>query len=230
MLPPVSIVNGKQTNPYMQLGGLEGVADVLSTSISDASVGEALQKQGIEAEYEVTRDFTRSAPVLMIQVKAPTEDDASKAQDLLLKQVPELLVNLQAAAGVAPTSRVAATTITRDKRATVNRKNQIRLVLVAGVGGVAGTYLFTSLLDSVLSNRRRKKGATTPSRPPATGGPAEPRGQPPVPAAEPRIQRPVVADPRRQRPLPADPRGRHPVAAESSGRRPTAGESRDQRW
>ena len=176
LLPPKSVVDGKLTNPYLNLGGLDGMADVISTAMTDKSVGDALSAGGVQATYEITRDFTIAGPVLNLDVRADSSDEALKAQMFLLNRVPATLSTLQTAVSVDKGSQIVATTVTQDTTTSVNRKDQIRLLLVALVIGLGGTYLTAAVLDGILRGRRKNPiGAAMPLTPPL---PAPPQAAP----------------------------------------------------
>jgi hypothetical protein len=153
ILPPETIVLGKPTNPYLNLGGLDGIADVLSTAIADTSVEEAIEGAGLNAEYKVDRDPTRSSPVVVLNVLGASPKDALSAQTFLLDRLPLTLDDLQEAAGVQSTARITSTVITEDETPKPNRKSQIRALLVVAFAGLGGTYLAAAVVDGVLLGR-----------------------------------------------------------------------------
>jgi hypothetical protein len=170
ILPPPTIVDGEPANPYRNLGGLDGIVDVLSTASEDPSVEEAIQEAGLEAEYTVERDPTRSSPVLVLNVLGMSEKDALSAQTVLLDLLPVKLDELQEAVGVPIEDRITSTVITEDETPKPDRKSQIRAVLVVAVIGLGGTYLAASLVDGVLLGRRRSPSGRTSPGVPLSGG------------------------------------------------------------
>jgi hypothetical protein len=173
LLPPEALVNGKPTNPYLNLGGLDGMADVVSTAMTDNSVADAMTKTGVTADYEIKRDFTIAGPVLNLDVRGSSPVDALSAQAFLLKRVPVVLNSLQSAVSVAVDNQISSTVITQDKAPKVNRKKQIRLLLVAGIGGLGVTYLGATVVDGILLGRRKPPvGAARPLAPPLPAPPS----------------------------------------------------------
>jgi hypothetical protein len=153
LLPPETIVDGEPVNPLMNLGGLDGVTDVLSTAFEDTS------EAGLDAEYTVERDLTLAGPVVLVNVSDTSPKDALGVQTLLLDRLPVKLDELQEAVGVPNSARITSTVLTEDDTPKSNRKSQIRAVLVVAVVGLAGTYLAASALDGVILGRRRSRGA-----------------------------------------------------------------------
>ncbi len=214
LVPPKEMVDGKPVNPYMNLGGLDGTADVLSASLMDTVVADAMDKQGIAAEYETSRDQSVAGPVLMIDVKGDSREDAIKSQAFLLQQVPAILDRLQSSISVVSSAWIGSTVITREATPTVDRKGQIRALIVIGFLGIGGTYLTASLLDGHLMSRRRRPAGTarpleTSQRSPNLEQPqpvyhSQPPPQPAHP--QPRPMRPQEAHPRPKQPQPAHPK------------------------
>jgi hypothetical protein len=170
ILPPPTIVGGKPANPYTNLGGMDGITDVLSAASEDPSVEEAIQEAGFEAEYTVERDPTRSSPVLLLNVLGMSEKDALRAQTFLLDLLPFKLDELQGAVGVPIEDRIISTVVTQDETPESDRKSQIRIVLVVAVVGLGGTYLAASVIDGVLMGRSRFLGSRTSPGVPLPGG------------------------------------------------------------
>jgi hypothetical protein len=169
-LPPETIVGGEPTNPYLNLGGLDGVADVLSTALQSTSVEEAIKDAGLDAEYEVNRDTTLSSPVVVLNVLGTSPKDALGAQTFLLDRLPARLDELQQGVGVPTSATITSTVITEDETPKANRKSQIRALLVVAVLGLGGTYLAAAVVDGVLLGRTRPLGGRIRPRSPLPGG------------------------------------------------------------
>lgn len=154
LLPPRSVVDGRVTNPYIALGGLDGMSDVLSTAMSDASVEDDIPGEGADVTFELARDVTVAGPVLLLEVEAASPELAEDTLAHLLEVIPRRLSDLQANVGVAEGDRVTSTVITRETVPTIDRKSQIRALLVTLVGGLGFTYLSAAFIDSMLVRRR----------------------------------------------------------------------------
>jgi hypothetical protein len=183
MLPPETTVNGKRMNPYLNLGGLEGAADVVSSAMGDRTVQAAVAGEGLDVEYSLGRDYTIAGPVILLEVTGATPSDALEAQEYLLGVLPERLDRLQEDLGVLPGSRITSQVITTSQEADTNRRSQIRAVLVAVVGGLGLTYLLTAFVDGVAMSRRRARAATRPD--PEQPGSAPPAADVPVATSPP---------------------------------------------
>jgi hypothetical protein len=160
MLPPESRVDGVPVNPYLNLGGLEGMADVLSTALGDAEVQDEIATAAEDVEYFVGRDPARVGPVVVVEVTAASPQDATAAQAVLLERLPARLDELQESVDVRDPARITSSVITEDDEPEASRRGQIRAVLVTAVGGLALTYLATAAVDGIAAARRRRREAT----------------------------------------------------------------------
>lgn len=155
LLPPATIQDGRAVNPYLSLGGLEGIADVLSAALGDVSVERELEGAGYDATYQLGRDPAAAGPVLVLDVTSPAAADALGTQEFLLERIPQTLETIQESVGVAPATRVISTVVTRGAEPEPDYRSQLRAVLVAAVAGLAATYLGAALADRVMRTRRR---------------------------------------------------------------------------
>jgi hypothetical protein len=176
LLPPETRVDGRPTNPYLGLGGLDGMADVVSAAMMDAGVQQSVADEGLAVEYGLGRDLTMSGPVVVVQVTGEAPQDALRGQQFLLDRLPERLDALQEDVGVRPAARITSTVITQDEVTQVNRRSQTRVLLVAAAGGLAGTYLLAALVDGIVARRRASRSAAQVPAPPLADPDVEPFG------------------------------------------------------
>lgn len=174
IFPPsqTTIVDGKpQTpgNPYLDLGGLTPVRDLLIRTMTAKASRLEIAKHNPTADYEVTSDFTTNGPILVIDVAAPTNHDAISALDAVLNSVPSTLADLQKGPEFTKkVPRVTSRVLTRDPVAEPDHKSQVRSAIVAGAGLLTFQLLAIGLIDGLLS-RRKAVEASSNSRAPATG-------------------------------------------------------------
>ena len=140
-------------NPYMQLGGLQPLADVVSRTMMSGATLSALQKAGLVGSYTVIRDATTDGPIVTVTTKAATPAAALNDLRLVLNMTGPQLNRLQIAEGVADNYRVTATAVSRDTQASASRKSQIRGLAVALVIGLLGTALAVSVVDRLRQRR-----------------------------------------------------------------------------
>lgn len=167
LIPPTTTV-GAGGNPYLALGGLQGAADVVARAMSGASVSNEVTPPGGSASYTFQVDATSSAPMLVIQAQDSSAAGAIATLDGLLAKAPQVLNALQTQVGAPPKSFINVGPITKDKIPVVNRKNQTRAVVVAGVVGLAVMLFGTNLLDGYLVKRSGAPSRRAQARTPAT--------------------------------------------------------------
>jgi hypothetical protein len=154
LLPPENSLE-KGDNPYLALGGLSTVADILTRSMTDTTTTTSLKAQGVTDPYTVTIDPTTAAPVIIIQIESATSDSAISSMRAIVAQLPQSLDQVQRSAGVPTGSLIRSNVITQDSEGTPQSKSQVRALLVVAVAGLVGTWLATATLDSLVMRRRK---------------------------------------------------------------------------
>ncbi len=153
LLPPRDSLPAN-ANPYLHLDDLPAAVDVVTAAISGPGTTDDLQKEGLDATFTLTRDNYSPAPMMLITVVAPSKQDAAKAQDLLLAQVPVTLAGLQADHGLTATNQITSTVVSRAHKPVPIRKTQLRLTLVATMGTAILGIGLIPLSDLFLVRRR----------------------------------------------------------------------------
>lgn len=145
-------------NPYLQLNGLGGLADIFSLAMTSSSAHASLQKAGFVGSYTVARDTLSDGPIVIVTAKAKTPQGALADLGMVLKMAGPQLRAVQA--NQVPDIKNLATTtvVARDTQASPSRKSQIRALAVALVVGLVGTVLAVSVVDMVVQRRRARKG------------------------------------------------------------------------
>jgi hypothetical protein len=174
---PAATANGNP-NPYIQLGGLQPLADVVSRTMMSGSMRTRLHAKGVTSSYTVVRDTTTDGPILTVTTSAKSGAAALNDLKLILAAGQPELSRLQAAESVPTRDQVTIATVAADTVAGLSRKSQIRATLVAVVGGLVGTALAVSVLDMIQVRRRAR---SLRSRPVAAAASATP----PTPSAAP---------------------------------------------
>ncbi len=153
MLPPsTSVPEG--SNPFLALGGLEAAGDVLSRSLSGPTTTARIEEAGGGEDYRVALDPNSPAPLVQIEAEGPTPTFALRTLDLVLAELPRQLIQIQREASVPVGAYMSSTTVTSTAEPESSLKPRIRALVVAVGVGLAGTLLFTALLDAFLARRR----------------------------------------------------------------------------
>jgi hypothetical protein len=155
-LPPKTI-SGNGGNPYLDLGGLDGFADVAARAVSDPLVVQRLKRDGLVGEFTVVPDLTSSGPVLLVTSKTTEAPTALNSLDLVLKRLPRTAAQIQDSSSIPERAQITVKVITRSEKAEPLTKDQLRVLLVALAGGLGITVFGTSLLDGFLRARAGRR-------------------------------------------------------------------------
>lgn len=181
VFPPVSstLTEGKNKtigNPYLELAGVGQARDVVIRTMKSRTVQTSWGEAFPGMSYEVTPDFTNSAPIILFTVEGDTADRAAAGLDDLLARIPLILGELQDGLGLPPDAYVTARALTQDTRPATVRKTQIRASLLTAAVASGLGLLLLALADSLLGGRNRVRAeaeAAEQDLPPAHEPPAE---------------------------------------------------------
>jgi hypothetical protein len=161
--PPTKGPNGS-LNPYLELGGLDGVTDVLAKSMQDPNTVDALQRSGVTGTFSVGPDATSSGALILVSVTAKTAQAAITSRNVVVAALAPTLLKLQTVIEVPTAYRVTIRTVRADDTASVVRKSQIRATIAAAAIGLLIT-VGLALCSDALANRRRRRRAPTDGEP-----------------------------------------------------------------
>jgi len=130
--------------------------------MSDGKTFQLLRSEGITGTYTVARDLTTSGPILLVSADDSTPAGALSTLNGILAQAAPRLSALQDDLNVPQNTRLVSNVFTQDTVASVQRKSQIRAVLVGFAAGVFVTIMLVSAADSALTRRRRRRAAASP--------------------------------------------------------------------
>lgn len=160
VFPPTqtTVVNGeRQTpgNPFLELGGLAPIRDLLIRTMTAKTFQMEMAEKHPSAGFQVASDFTTDGPLLVIQVSAPSNDEAISALDEITGNVPRLLKELQAGKSFPKRApRVTSMEVTKDTVAEEDTSGQVRSSIMAGAGVFTVLLLGIGLADGLLRRRR----------------------------------------------------------------------------
>ena len=188
LLPPAAS-SGAGSNPYLTLGGLTGVSDVLATAMANDATAAALTREGVTGTYTVVRDLTTNGPVLQVGTAGADAAATTASLRLVVAALGPTLAQLQSSVKVPAKYRISTLNLTFDRTARPVGKSQLRATLVAVGVGALGTVLGASLVDGYLRRRARRTAvAGEPVQiaelvdPGPRAGLPDSRARPPVPA------------------------------------------------
>ncbi|MHB1289797.1 hypothetical protein [Georgenia sp.] len=158
VIPPTSTPN-TGGNPYLALGGLQVVADVLARAMSDPSTVEEVTPPGGAAEFVVEPDASTSGPMLVVTTTDISPEGAVELLARVVELAPEKLSVLQSSVDAPPQTQLEIAVIAQDTEALPLYKGLIRALLVVVAAGLGLTAALTVAIDSL---RRRRAEATPP--------------------------------------------------------------------
>jgi capsular polysaccharide biosynthesis protein len=186
LLPPTPVEEPE--NPYIDLGGLTGVADAVARTMADTDTEQTLKAKGATAEFTVEPDSLAPGPIILITTSDSSPNTALSTLNAIVDLIPENLRTMQVSEDVDTDSLITSTVLSRSSRAEPAIKGQIRALLVAVAAGVALTWIGTAALDAGL--RRRQSASGSRPAPPSPGGPV----RSPHPSPNPMPGTTVVSD------------------------------------
>ncbi|GAB3772278.1 hypothetical protein FB382_002926 [Nocardioides ginsengisegetis] len=156
LLPPDSSVV-KGGNPYLYLGNLGQAADVLIRVSNSDDTRAAVKAQAPLGDYEVSHDWTTSAPMLVVTIKAPTAAAAVDLTRAVQAEIPANLAQLQDDLAVPDKSRIDAFVVSKDAVPKPDQKVRFQLIAVVLVGSLFLQSLLIAAWDSLVRRYRRRK-------------------------------------------------------------------------
>lgn len=157
LLPPSTVTEGG--NPYLFLGGLAPALDVLVRRVDADIVRGPIEDEFSVANYTVSADKTTSGPIIAIEGTAPSADDALQVTRAVDEAVPNALAEMQTELGVPDGARITLSTVSIDKKATMDSSTRTQVVVITAALGLGGTLLLTGLVDSLMLTRRSRINA-----------------------------------------------------------------------
>ncbi|MFS0866264.1 hypothetical protein AB3M83_02885 [Microbacterium sp. 179-B 1A2 NHS] len=157
LLLPGAATLPKDANPYLYVGGLFQVADILVRAISADDI-TALTDGHPGATVSVSRDVAAGA-VMIVSVSASTDGAADEVLEQVLALTEQRLTELQDEQRISPAERIEVVPLTDATASVVNQKNRLLYTVGAGLAVVAIGAILAVLTDTLLRSRRRVHAA-----------------------------------------------------------------------
>ncbi|WP_026373373.1 hypothetical protein [Agrococcus lahaulensis] len=174
LLPAQDTLPETTSNPYLFLGGLTSVADVIVRAVGSEDIARQITESHPGSEITVSRDPLSSGPVVLITVRAPSDHAAQELIDAAVAETSDVVTRLQRDQGIPAQDRIRVTTITHDSESTLLQRGRITVVAGVGLGIAVLALLLAAVLDAVQRTGRRKPPSVAATSG-ATEGPLEPR-------------------------------------------------------
>lgn len=154
LLMPAEKTVGNHGNPFLYLGGMSEVVDVLVMRSSAAESVDPIVKQFAGTEIATTADRMTSSPVAVVDITATSEETALAALNATLSTVTRNLESMQNEIQVDSDMRISSKELVVDRKARVNSKMQVQMAIVVAGAGAVGTFLLTGFIDGFLQARK----------------------------------------------------------------------------
>lgn len=165
LLPPRSATPTGE-NPFLDLGGLDLPARVLVAYYSSNSTVDAIKAVSPDADVTVSIEESTRSPVIAVNVLDTSPEGALKTLQYVVSTIPTNLARLQSDVQAPVNTRVTTLTLTLDQRAEPDLTTLIRLIIAAGVGGLALTILLAVAIDGSVRRRKDLRSNPAPGEPP----------------------------------------------------------------
>ncbi|MBD8870480.1 YveK family protein [Nocardioides donggukensis] len=159
VLIPPKTVETPDANRYLNLGSLSDSVEVLARSMLSEETAQDLERVAPGATYEVDKDDTTSAPILLVLVEAPDPASATDLLEAALARVSTNLAELQRSIGIDAGNQITVVQVAAGPEPEVNRKGQVRVLAVLAAGLLLGAALLTAAIDGLVLRRAQRRAA-----------------------------------------------------------------------
>lgn len=228
-LPSARMAKESGGNPYLTFStSLNVSAEMLGRSMMDERTVADFKQLGYTGIYDVTLATNSNGPVLDVSVTASDKRTTQSTMDMLIKEIPQRLVSLQASGGSTPPvdSRIHTNVISRTIEPELDATSKIRNLVIIGAVGLVLTVGLPVFLEGLTQRKGRRRPDSSSRRTPVPATPGT------LVAGRPRrVPQPVKRNPwdtTNQKPIPiagppanpAPSRSEKPGADKSPGGRP----------
>lgn len=156
LLPGQGTLPENASNPYLYLGGLSVVSDVIVRATGSEESLRTVLEEHPGTDIEITRDGT-GGPVILVRVTAATDQQAADVVDTLVANTRTTLDDLQSTESIPEGDRVTITPLAIDSVGVPQQRNRIVVTAAAGGGVFLLAIVVASLVDGTAALRRRTR-------------------------------------------------------------------------
>jgi hypothetical protein len=149
--PTVDLTN----NPYLRIGKLGTVGEVLATVMSSQEVAGEVEHRGGFGTYAIGM-APSDAPIVRVDVTGGSPGEALDTYKAVSEVVRARLMKMQIDQGAPPELAVRAMPVTSPSTATGDSGSTVRVIIVTVVLGLAATVLLVFALESLAEHRRSR--------------------------------------------------------------------------
>lgn len=146
-------------NPFLNLGGLELPAGVLTAYFSGDAAQQQIAAESPDAKVTVSIEDSTRGPIIAIDVVDSTAASTMKTLSFVADQIPAELASLQTQVGAGRDVAVRSMPLTIDNRAQVDYSRYVRTIIFAVLLGLVVSALLIFAIDGLLTRRANIRGA-----------------------------------------------------------------------
>ena len=156
--PALGKVNAN--NPLVSYGNLQVVGLILSQQMGTKSMGDMLQREGVDPRSTVVNDtIYANAPLLDVTGVGTTPAAATRSGMIEGQTLVKLLNDLQVQEGVSPGYRVTASPLVVPDQASLKTSSKLRNVILVMVVGIILLFVAVSVGKARDERKRERSGA-----------------------------------------------------------------------
>jgi hypothetical protein len=155
LMPPASSIDSGG-NPYLALGGLKTVVDILVRAMTDDNTVRALLRVGVSNPYVVSPDLNSSGPLVLVTADGSTAKDALAAVRMIETRIPLTLLRLQQRINIPARNLITSATVRSGDKAVAVGSSKTEVLMGTAVAGLMFTLFATILLDAFVISRQRR--------------------------------------------------------------------------
>lgn len=164
LLPGRGSIPPGSENPLLYIGGLGLAADVVVRATGSENMAREIEADHPGVTFKVGRDPTTPGPVVLISVRASTDEQAGVVLDRLMEQTVNVMQQLQDSENISERYRITVLTTTRSDQGIPKDRTRLILSGAAGVAIVGLSVLVAALLEGIAGRRRAKRFSQDPGR------------------------------------------------------------------
>jgi capsular polysaccharide biosynthesis protein len=150
-------------NPYVNYGNLDLVADVVIDLVNAPVTQQTLVNEGANPKYTVALENAfDNPPVIQVTGTASNGPEAIKSAQLVAQAISQSLYQMQANQHVNSRYMISSDEIVKPTTASASSSGKLRTLVGFVALGIILLLVVVSIAQS-LENRRRGRGATTPT-------------------------------------------------------------------
>lgn len=158
-LPPGAV------NPLLYVGGVSLAADVVVRATGSENIARELEEKHPGVTFLVSRDPTTPGPVVLITVRANTDQEAGAVLDRLMEHAVTVIDELQEAENIPVDARITVVTTTKADQGTIHSRTRLILSAGAGLFIAASAVLLAALVEGLAGWRRRRRAVRAEASP-----------------------------------------------------------------